>query len=410
MATFDATQALARLDGYLKEVYTDYRNVLLAVDKRPLLAWINKKEDFYGDALPIPLDLADPSNVSSTFSTAMSNAGVSENTKWVLTERKKAYNAIKLDAEAMAASSKDMGSFLEHRGREVKGMLRAIGRKQHIDLYGNGAGYVATISSGGGTTSITLTVASDALRFQPGQLIRAGTIAGTTATPTGAAAVTVEGINADTGVITTSAALGAGAGTEYIWFTNAEYGNVSLTGLDAWLPLSAPGSTAFFGVDRTQNVTALSGHRVDQPQRSILENGQELAMKIGEVGGSPDVWVMNPRAGLQLASQLNVQVERIDGQTGKTKFGFRGFTLVGHMASEIDVMFDYACKPDRAYMLQRDTWAIHHLKGFPHIATDDGQSARQDDSTFDGIKIYCRSWGELACTAPLYNGVMSVAV
>src|SRR5690606_946532 len=188
-------------------------------------------------------------------------------------------------------------------------------------------------------------------------------------------------------------------------YTKGDY-DARLAGLESWLPLTAPDSTAFFGVDRTQDMEALSGHRLNQPGRSILQNAEELAMMIGEYGGEPDALFVNPRAGLQLSELCGAKVERKDG--GRAKVGFNGFTLHHFITGPIDVRFDIGCPPDRAYMLQRDTWKFAHMGAVPHVVRDDGRDSLRGTTT-DDIEVRARYFGELCCHIPGKNGVMSVA-
>jgi hypothetical protein len=183
--------------------------------------------------------------------------------------------------------------------------------------------------------------------------------------------------------------------------------DLRLTGLASWLPLTAPGATSFFGVDRTKDIQALSGHRVDNSGRSILQNAEELAMLIGEYGGEPDTLFLNPRAGLQLSELCGAKVTRSDG--GRVKVGFTGFTLEHFVTGPIDIRFDIGCPVDMGYMLQRDTWKFAHMGGVPHIVRDDGRDSLRGTTT-DDIQVRGRYFGEMVCHIPGKNGCMSVAV
>lgn len=407
-------------DAFLKEIYPQITVELIAANKYPLLGQMPKADDFGGDTVVVPILYGNPAGRSADYSTARTNTNTTKQTKFVLTERKKDYNVVQIEAEVIMASNKGNYSFAEAKALEIKGKLEELGKSLSVSLFRSGSGSIGTVSAignGSGTNDlITLTNPSDVLYFSEGQVLNFNNTDDDTSLYTSdgttTATATVERVDVANGQIevdTNTDFSGGGGDTlaaNNFIFTAGD-ADAKLSGLAGWLPLTAPTSgDSWFSVDRSVNVGALSGHRVDNTGRSILQNGQELAMRIGEFGGKPDLWVMNPRAGLQLAAELDTKVERMAGGVGKQ--GFTGFELINFMVPGIKVMFDYTCPPDRAYMLQLDTWKIHHLGGLPHIAQDDGQMLHQS-TTFDGVECYSRYYAELACRAPGFNGVMSVA-
>jgi hypothetical protein len=413
---------VSAFDAMMKEIYPSWRVENLAVRKRPLLQWLPKREEFYGDTLVVPVLHEDPQSAGlASLSNAITYAETSKQTKFVLTARQKSYGVVQVEAEAIMAASKDVGAFIRAKSTQINGMLRQMGKIMHLNLYRDGNGYLGVISAignGSGTNDLlTLTNPSDVYNFGVGQsLVIDDASAGSSLHTTDGsvtAVVKVERVdhaNAQIEVDANTDWSGGGGATTAVTDFLFPVSNPSsvITGLAGWLPLSAPSSTAFFGVDRTTNIAALSGHRVDNTGRSILTNAEELAMLIGEFGGEPDALFCNPRTGLQLAEEVGAKVERTDG--GAARVGFSGFTLVNFVTGPVQVIFDIGCPPDRAYMLQKDTWTVAHLGGLPHIVRDDGRdSLRSYDGTYDGIEVRCRSFAELYCRAPGYNGVMSVA-
>jgi hypothetical protein len=390
-------------DAMMKEIYPSWRVENLATKKRPLLEWLPKREEFYGDTLVVPILYEDAQSAGlASLSNAIADAETSKQTKFVLTARAKSYGVVQVEAEAIMAASKDVGAFIRAKSTQINGMLRQMGKIMHLNLYRAGTGHLGVVSAVASNV-ITFTNKSDVYNFGEGQTLQADTAGN--GTPR-AGTMKVTNLNHADGKITVDSIVSGTAATDYLY----PHGNSSavVTGVAGWVPLTAPSATAFFGVDRTANIAALSGHRVNNTGRSILTNAEELAMFIGEFGGEPDALFCNPRTGLQLAEEVGAKVERTDG--GRAKVGFTGFTLVNFVTGPIDVIFDIGCPPDRAYMLQKNTWTLAHLGGLPHIVRDDGRdSLRSYDGTYDGIEVRCRSFGEVYCRAPGYNGVMSVA-
>lgn len=415
---------VSRFDAMMKEIYTDGHVDSLAKKNRPLLMWMPRKDDFYGDALVSPVMYEDPQSAGlASLSTAITNAETTKQTKFVLTDsdRIAAYGVVQITAASIMASSKDVGAFVRAKKAQIDGMIRQMGKQLHLSLYRGGSGSLGQISSltadspSAGKTTIVLTNKSDIYSIGEGQVLvvsaddGGGSVKQDSSTDNTAK---VESLDHDAGSFVVDVDVvndytAAWAADDFL-FPQSNYDAV-ITGLAGWLPLTAPTSSdSFFSVNRSTNVAALAGHRVDKSGRTILENVHELAMKIHEFGGEPDTLFINPRAGLQLQEQVGAKVERSDG--GRARVGFSGFTLVNTMGPEINVIFDMGCPPNRMYLLQKDTWVYSHMGPVPHIVRDDGRdSLRSYDGSYDGIEIRSRAFGNLRCKVPGFNGVGSVA-
>lgn len=421
-ATTPVTLTLSVFDAMMKEVYPDFRIESLAIRKRPLLEWIPRVDDWYGDALVVPVLYEDPQGYSEDLDKAITAAETTKQAKFVSTDRKHGYQVINLGAEAVMAASKDVGAFVRAKESQFSGALRNLGKQLHLQLYRSAAalGQISTItadSPAAGKTLIVLTNKSDVYNFGIGQTIMADDAA-TGDSPRGLpSAAKVEARDVSAGTITLDAdvvndaapfnyAASPWAANDYLFV----YGTSTyrLKGLEAWLPLSAPGgSDSFFGVNRSSgDVQGLSGHRVNNTGRSILENAEELAMLIGEYGGEPDALFLNPRAGQQLAEDVGAKVTRNDG--GHAKVGFSGFTLEHFVTGPVQVIFDTGCPVNRGFMLQKETWKMHHMGPVPHLIRDDGRDGLRGATT-DTVQYRWRWFGDLMCEKPGWNGVMAVA-
>lgn len=391
-------------DAMLKEIYPDIRVQSLAIKKRPLLEWMPKADEFEGDTFVVPVLFEDPQGRSADIAKAIGNAETSQQTKFVITQRKKDYQAVRIEAEAIMAARSNVGSFIRAKDTQIKGALRNLGKSLHLAMYRDKSGALGKISAIS-TTTVTLTNATDVYHFGKGQTVvsnanktgNAGTLNGS---------FKVVGRSVGNSTVTFSASVAAEWSVGDYLYADGDY-DARLAGLDSWIPLTAPDSTAFFTVNRTDDLEALSGFRVDEPGRSLVENIEDLAMQIAEFGGEPDTLFCNPRAGKQLSAEVGAKVERM-GEGGRVKVGYTGFTLFSPTAGEIDVRFDIGCPPDRAYLLQRDTWKFAHLGGVPHVVRDDGRDSLRG-ATSDDIEVRARYFGEMVCYAPGWNGVLSVA-
>lgn len=401
--------SLSAYDAFLKEIYADGAPAELAMKDKPLLEYLPKNAGFSGDTYVVPVGIENPQGASSVLSTAITNAASSVQTKFVATARNSLYQVAVLDAENMAASEGKAGAFAAARQREIDGMLDNIGKTIHQYCYRSGSGSLGQASNivdGSGEAVITLANKSDVHNFSLGQTLEANDTDNATSVRAGAPQVIERSVSAGTITVDETVVATHSWGTTDFLFP-IDNQDVVMTGLAGWLPLAEPSATAFFGVDRTDDVTRLAGHRVDNSSRSIYENMSELAMLIGEEGGNPDTCFMNPRAVHLLAQEVGAKVTRQEG--GTQRLGFTGFMLETVGNKGIKVVQDWACPQNRAYMLQRNTWEIAHLKGLVHLVEDDGRIALRG-STTDTIEVRGRSWHELMCRAPAYNGVFSVSV
>lgn len=384
----------------MKELYPPGVPENVASRNRVLLSKLQKKDNFYGDQLILPIVHGNPAGRSAVFATAQSNASTSTLKKFALT-RAADYGVVLIDAEAIYASQKDVGAFLEAKKNEVDGILDQLGHSLSISLYGSGSGSIGRRGSISSTT-ITLTSAADAKNFQIGMVLVANDTDNATSVRSGTMVVT--GVNEDDGKITVDADDISGFVDNDYLFVEGDPG-AKLTGLAGWIPLSAPSATTFFGVDRSVDTTRLGGVRVDNTSASIEENILTVAEKCVQYGGKPDACFINHTNFSNLVKGLGSKVQYTD-TGGKVGVGWRGVML--HTSSgTVEVFPDPDCPSNRGYVLTMDSWCIYHLEGLPHIVTDDGKSSMRRSSA-DGIEVRVRYWAQLGCKAPAWNGVFSI--
>lgn len=410
-ATLNGTLNLTQYDAFLKEIYFGDTPTEVAKKDKPLMEYLPKYGDFFGDTYVVPIGIGNPPGAAATLTQADTSASTSLQYKFVATARNPYYGVVKLGGEVMAASMSNAGSFAAARQREIDGMLDTMGQRLHQHLYGSGSGSLAQASNivdGSGEAVITLANKADVHRFQLGQTLKANNTDNSTSMRAGTPQVTERSVSAGTITVDETVVATHSWGTTDFLFNAADEDAV-LTGLAGWIPLSEPSATAHFGVDRTDDVVNLAGSRVDNSARSIEENMSELAMLITESGGNPDTCFMNPRAVHLLSQELGPKVVREDG--GAANFGFGSFKLT-HFGTKkpITVVPDWACPANRGYMLQKDTWVWAHLKELVHLYDDDGKIAQRDTTPADAIAVWGRSWSELLCREPRGNGVFSISL
>src|SRR5690606_6510526 len=163
--------------------------------------------------------------------------------KFVITARKKDYQVVRIEAEAIMAASKDVGAFIKAKESQISGALRNLGKSLHLAMYRDKSGAIGRIASVS-TTTVTLTNATDEDSFGKGQTVvsntnktgNSGTIHATSAKVIGKS-VANKTVTFDTDVQDAGWSQG-----DYL-YTKGDY-DARLAGLESWLPLTAPDSTA----------------------------------------------------------------------------------------------------------------------------------------------------------------------
>jgi hypothetical protein len=402
-----ADVTLTTVDAFMKELYSGDKPMNVATQNKPLLEWIPKKDGFVGDLLVVPLSYANGAGRAGVFADAQANAAGGKHVKWQLT-RAHDYAVLTIDAETMKASKNNIGAFVEARKVEVDGMLDELGRSAALSLYRTKYGVLGRRASLAGDI-VTLETAADARNFYVGMHVEAMTDEVATALRVGSTTVAGVDRNAGTVTLTSAAAIAAFANNDYLiqkGDADTGVGN-KFSGLAEWLPLSAPGATTFFGVNRSVDTVRLGGERLDNTAGSIYENALTICERIAINGGAgSDVALfLNHENYSNLCKELSAKVMYMGG--GKTAdVGFEGVKFHTSLGV-VQAIPDAFCPANRAYVLKKSTWRLYHLEGFPHIVQDDGLMALRQASS-DGVEIRMRYWAQPVCLAPAYNGVFSI--
>ena len=156
---------------------------------------------------------------------------------------------------------------------EIDGVMRSVGDSISRNLYRDGSGAIGRVNNSSfSTTALDLVTDMDSLNFEVGMVLQvSGTKSGGSVR---SGTLTVSAVNrgAASNQITMSGNLSGWssvAQNDFI-YQSGDYDG-ALTGLEGWLPSTAPSSAAFFGQDRTADISRLSGQRYDGSSGTILE-------------------------------------------------------------------------------------------------------------------------------------------
>lgn len=395
---------LTSFDAALKVHYTDERINQMAYKSNPLFAMLNKVENFGGKNLPIPIIFGSPQGRSASFANAQSNVGETQIDDFVLT-RVSDHGIAQITNETIEASKGKNNAFLEATVTEIDGTLHSLMRSAAIAFYRNGSGSIGQIGSGV-TTAITLADTEDVTNFEIGMTLVLSTADGGGTVKTGTTVITA--INRETGVITVATDMSTftpvGAALDFI-FVQGDY-DAKISGLDAWVPATAPTSTPFFGMDRSVDTTRLGGVRYDgssQPVEEALIDGMK---RVAREGGRPDKCFVDFGEWANLEKALGSKVQYVD-LTVDGLVGFRGIQINGP-SGPVDVIPDQNCQSAVAWLLQMDTWKWYGLGKMPRIYDDDGNKVLRQP-TADGIELRALYRGQLGCRAPGWNARVTLA-
>lgn len=390
----------------LKTLYPPEQIKRIVYEDNPFLAMVPKDENFVGENMKCPVSYGSPQGRSAVFATAQSNV---DNTKYkaFLLTRIRDYGVATIANEVIEAAKNDNGAFLRALETEMDNMLFSIKRSLAVSLYRNGSGSIGQLAAASGvTTAITLKDIEDVSNFEEGMVLVLSTADGGGTVKTGTTKITA--INEDTGVLTVDTSLATftavGAVLDFI-FMEGDY-DAKISGLDAWIPTSAPGATAFFGVDRTTNTRKLGGARIAGGGAPIEETLIDAMGKMAKYGAKPSHFFMNFIEWQELSKTLEgkkqytkIEVD-VDGVVG-----FSGLRMTGPKGA-VDLIPDVNCQSGRGYLLQLNTWKLNSLGPAPHLFETDGlMSLRQ--ATADGVEVRGQYYGQLGCKAPGWNAVVT---
>ncbi len=405
MAQVDATSFNAALKTY----YTDEAVQNTVYKKNPLFAMLSKNTSWTGRTYDIPIQTGISSGSrSGDVSVSLGNKDTNKYQVFSLTSNDD-FNAISITRKIMKQSGNNRGAFFTAKTREIDGMLQALSNSISHALFRNGGGAIGQVSSTSApsTTTFTLNEIEDVVHFERGMRLQASAADGSTSTDTlldaGATGV-ISAVNRDTGVITSSSNWTAqipSLTTSSFLFPEGDFGGTGgnatsgkVRGLGAWCPRSAPGSTTFFGVNRSVDPTRLAGVRVDGAAMTILEALRAGASRVGREQGEIDTYFMSWQKYNDLVTELDNKVQYT--QTGiSVDVGFDAIRIVG-MGRPIKIYADRNC-PDNIYFgLMMESFELISYGNVPEMVDEDGLTMlREKDSS--GFEVRAEYMAQLAC-------------
>jgi len=409
---------LTSFDAFLKQYYNPQKVENLTMAGKPLFARIKKNTEIGGKTWNVPILYVNPQGVAgpgglSTAQTAAAGIGGNiQGVQWSITMGDY-FGTVSIGDKVLMASRNNIAAFLEDKTTEIDGLYEQVSNSLAQYLWRNGGGSTGKISSGGTTTSLTLTVPSDAFNFEVGEFIVASANDGSTSSDALLAGSTyITAIDRVAGILTTNTAPAAWANGSFLFRQGDFAGNVSSTalmkGVDAFITSSTSPGT-LWGVTRTTDVQRLSGCKVasaDVAGKGIEERIQLLGAYMAgrframTAGGQYECY-LHPEDWQNLS--ISLQSRGLRSLTdNSTQFNFEYIEVLSG-GKRLKVFADPYVVKGTAYILRMDNWVLGSYGELIRTLNGDGLSMLRA-ATSNDYEYRLQSYPAVSCNAPGFNG------
>lgn len=410
---------LAGVAGVVKRQHDPHEAYKILTGESKFLSQLKREKGvLVGDDFEFSIQYGTPRGVSTSYAKAAASASTSLYKKMKMT-RGRIYGRGFIDRETMKIAAKNSASFANAIEREMDGVLLTMQERCSSWAFGDGGGSCGKIGAINGAT-ITLANTNDHNYFQENGLYELSDTNGLTGAVRAGGTLTCLSVDRDSGIVTFTAGVVATIGGAVVgdWiFPNGDhaaanadaYGPRVMVGLAGWLPLTAPGATLFFGLDRSKDTTRLGGCRTSAYAGApIEENIQATIANFANKGADKiDTVLLNGVRYQELLIGLGSKVIYDTVTNKETGIGFKGVQIATPNGN-VTVLGDRAAPMDRAYFLQKDTWSLLTMDEFPELDEDDGSTIRK---ALDGTDSYCWDYvgyAQPGCRMPGKNGVSAL--
>lgn len=357
----------------------------------PVIEELEKHNDFVGEDYAIALQGENPQGLGTTIPNAQGAAAQSIYRRFLLT-RLEYFGVARIKGQALrTATLRGDGALVDLWTRELEGIESAFMKMLEIISMRFGNGVLATVTSGIGTATVTLSVAEDINCIDIGMPIKL--VSDTTLSPTvrsGQAVVT--GVNRATGTVTigdlfTNVFAGAVNGDSIVRAGDQAVAGTAAVppGLLQWnVGGSTPGT--FFGLPRNEDAVRYASQALDMTGLPMAEAVIDLDSLITIQGHKPKKrLICNPRDVRQVKKTLFGKV-MLSGGGGTPTIGFDGAKWAG-ANGDIPSLESPFCPKTNVFLKDMTTYGLYTAGGAPMpmnfgkenmitLATDDAAEAR----------------------------------
>jgi hypothetical protein len=385
-----------------KRRYSDRQVAQIVMRESPTFNAITKEGGFDGSGLFYGITYGNPQGVSSGFSSAQTAAEPLQGAQLAV-YRKLKYGVIQLDGPAMEAAKGNKGSFFDFVTRHTDGILEQLGHDLAFDLLRDGSGVRGRRSSAAANI-ITLTNPTDVDYFKVGMTVVAGPNPSASGLRTGSTTVAKLNRKGGTVELASAAAISGFLDNDYL-FRLGDPG-ACMEGMGLCTPLTAPGGgDSFRTINRSVDVEALAGSRIDDTSIFPEESLGDVAVNISTIGKKVKKGVVYPTVFQAMVKRTGAKVEYEPGATAD--IGFEYINLLT-AAGRIQIYSDADAVKTEGRVFRPDTHVLKHLNEVVHVIRTNGLPQMQL-TTADGIEIRTRFMGNYVQFDTAPHGVVSIA-
>lgn len=388
----------------LREEWPEGLEDELLFEGNPGLALIKQKKDSFGGRyFHQPIMFAKGQGRSANFGNAQTNVAGPRYDAFDVTVTNN-YGVAQLEGllidQVKYGGSEDR--FIDTVDMRCRAALSTLGDDLNHNFYRNTSGVRCQRASESGST-VTLTNPDDIVFIELDMVLVASANADGTSLRTGTGSVTA--VNRDDGTFTYSGTITSFADDDYLYVQGDPASKGA--GLDAWIPSTAPGATAFFGVVRNTDTERLGGVRFDgtgfEPEEMFIQAGARAARSKQQITH----WLCHPnyyaqaKTALQSRGQVDLQSPNNPG------IGFSGVNIAEGGGGGIPLIQDPACQEDVVWGLSGKTWTWHCLGNAPRKVSEDGLEMLRmpNDDGFELRFVARTNWGNAYPGASIRVGV-----
>lgn len=379
----------------LKEIWPqdDIINELYDV-KQSLYGLVEKDTSFYEVVRHIAVGYGYTGGASAQFSNAKANKQPTVESQFKITPVQY-YSLFSIQRQLLRRAQQKKAAIVPALERQTKMAIEVWKRRTGIYLFNTNVGAIgqiltdqsgtATLATGGTqvltSSQIQLTSAVDMRHFNKNVTVDFSVDnTGSAGVRSMQSPLVVSGVDRDNAIITFNQAVNTACpshgATDYVYYSG-DYNQI-LSGLSQWVPITAPTSTLFFGLDRTADVQLLGGWRVSCKNKSMRASGMTTAKVLHEIGADPTHWFLSPNDFLNLQIELESagalkRITEPGAKINSRSFGepFTGISLMGP-AGEIKCFFDINVPDNYGWMVNLAQWKFATMGDAPYFDQEDG--------------------------------------
>lgn len=371
-----------------KRRYSDKQAADITMRDHPSYARIAKRQGLGGQDFVYGIVTGDPQGIGNTFTAAQSADETLKGEQFVCTDVQK-YAYMTIDGPSMLRNQANQGKIIDLVTRTIDGGLKALGYEISFDLFRTGTGMRGRRASISGNI-VTLTDQRDVDNFKRGMTLIASANANGSSPRSGSAKVTKLDRQAKKITLDDASTITSFSDNDYLFRSGSAQN--SMDGMGSCTPLATPTSgTTFRNVERTNDVEALAGTRIDDVTRYPEEMIGDLAVQLSLINQRIERATVYPTAFQSMVKRLGAKVSyTMAGGTGK--IGFQELMLYA-AGYAVPVTADPDIVPTETRVWSEDAHEICYLGSeIVHLIRDDG-NVRRAQTGNDGFEVRGRFVG-----------------